>query len=67
MLGLIVVAINHQTDGITGSFLHAQRREVLEMVDLQFLKCMHVNQLVLLLFNTHVFCTCEQHLMHLKV
>jgi hypothetical protein len=32
-----VDVINHQTDGIIGSFLHAQPREVLEMVGLQFL------------------------------
>jgi hypothetical protein len=62
-----VVVINHQTAGIIGSFLHAQPREVLELVGLQFLACMHVHQLVLLLFNSHVFCTREQHQMHLKV
>jgi hypothetical protein len=62
-----VVVIIHQTDGVNGNFLHAQPREVLEIVGLQFLACMHVKQLVLLLFNSHVFCTPEQHQMHLKV
>jgi hypothetical protein len=67
ILGLILVVIIHQTDGVIGSFLHAQLREVLEMAGLQFLACMHVKQRDLLLFNSHVFCTREQHQMHLKV